>query len=90
MVAFTFANPLDVPLTNCRLSFEGSGTICPRRDTIEDVPESGEFKYEMNIKPWRQRWGQQANTLVAVFFSIEMIKVNGTTEVKIFNNWPGS
>ena len=86
MVNFTFTNPLDVPLTKCRLSFEGSGTICLRRDTIEDVPKSGEFKHEMNINPLRQRWSQQANTLVAVFSSNKMSNVNGSTEVKIFNN----
>ena len=86
MVTFTFTNPLDVPLTNCRLSFECSGAIWPRRDTVEDVPANGEFKHEMNINPRRQRWGQSANTLVAVFSSNEMNNVNGSAEVKVFNN----
>ena len=86
MVTFTFTNPLDVPLTNCRLSFEGSGAIWPRRDSVEDVPASGEFKHEMNISPRRQRWGQLANTLVAVFSSNEMSNVIGSTEVNIHNN----
>ena len=86
MVTFTFTNPLDVPLTNCRLTFEGSSAIWPIRDTVEDVPANGEFKHVMNINPRRQRWGQSVNTLVAVFSSNEMSNVNGSTEVKVFNN----
>jgi len=74
MVTFTFTNPLDVPLTNCRFTFEGSGAIWPTRDSVEDVPANGEFKHVMNINPQRQRWGQSVNTLVAVFSSNEMSK----------------
>ena len=86
MVTFTFTNPLDVPLTNCQLSFEGSGTIWPVNERVEDVPASGEFKHVVTVNPRRQRWGASARTLVAVFSSKEMSNVNGSVEVQVHNS----
>ena len=84
-VSFSFTNPLDVPLTNCQLSFEGSGAIWPMMEKVEDVPANGEFKHVVTINPRRQRWGALARTLVAVFSSTEMTNVNGSVEVQIYN-----
>ena len=86
IVTFSFTNPLDVPLTNCQLSFEGSGAIWPVNERVEDVPANGELKHVVTVNPRRQRWGASARTLVAVFSSKEMSNVDGSVEVNIYNN----
>ena len=81
VVTLSFANPLDVPLTNCKVTLEGSGTTLPVRESVQDVESKGQFSHELTVNPRRQ-----PKTLVAVFSSNEMNAVNGSMEVEVTTN----
>ena len=87
MVTLSFANPLDVPLTNCKITLECSGAILPIRESVQDVETKGQFSHELTINPRRQPWWSSGapKTLVAVFSSKEMNAVNGSVEVQVTN-----
>ena len=86
-VTLSFANPLDVPLTNCKVSLECSGAILPMRENVQDVEAKGQFSHELTVIPRKQPFGSSGakKTLAAVFSSNEMYAVNGSVEVEITN-----
>ena len=86
-ISLSFANPLDVPLTNCKVSLECSGAILPIRQRVPDLESKGQFSHELIINPRRQpEWSSGASkTLVAVFSSTEMHAVNGSVDVEVNN-----
>jgi hypothetical protein len=87
IVSLSFTNPLDVPLTNCKVNLECSGAIFPMSEKVEDVESKGEFKHAMTLNPRRQPWWSFGGekTMVAVFSSNEMKDVNGSAEVEVSN-----
>ena len=90
-VTLSFANPLDVPLTNCKVTLECSGAVLPIRESVPDVESKGQFSHELAINPGRQPlWSSGASkTLVAVFSSNEMTAVNGSVDFVITDTADG-
>ena len=86
-MTLSFTNPLDVPLTNCKVNLECSGAIWPMREVVADVDSNGQFTHEITLNPRPQPWwaSDAPKTLVAVFTSNEMSAVNGSAEVQVIN-----
>ena len=81
-ITLKFTNPLDIPLTNCRVNLECSGTIRPTREDVGDVPPKAEFYHTVTVRPRKKG----PRTFVALFSSEEMIDVNGSMKVDISEN----
>ena len=78
-ITLKFTNPLDIPLTNCRVNLECSGTIWPTKEDVTDVPPKAGFYHTVTVRPRKSG----SRTFVAVFSSEEMIDVCGSLKVDI-------
>ncbi|XP_050728969.1 hemocyte protein-glutamine gamma-glutamyltransferase-like [Eriocheir sinensis] len=77
---FSFTNPLDVPLTDCKLSVDGAGLMRPRAITIkQDVAPQAEFSHTIRFLP--RIHGQRK--IIATFNSKELFDVNGSKTVEV-------
>ncbi|CAL4062405.1 unnamed protein product [Meganyctiphanes norvegica] len=75
-----FKNPLDVPLTKCRLSVEGAGLLKSMAIAVEgDVAPNGQFEYTVEFNP--RVHGRRK--LIACFNSLELFNVNGVKSINI-------
>ena len=81
-ITLKFTNPLDIPLTNCRVNLECSGTIWPTKEDVTDVPPKAGFYHTVTVRPRKSG----SRTFVAVFSSEEMIDVCGSLKVDISEN----
>ena len=80
-VSMSFFNPLDVPLTRCSVNLECSGTIWPTKEKVQNIPPKSSFYNDVTVKP--RKTGSK--TCVGVFSAEEMIDVNGSVKVEVYN-----
>ena len=79
-----FTNPLDVPLTKCKVSLECSGTIWPSKDNVKDVGPKAGFYHTITVRPRKDTSSSGPKTFIAVFSSEEIVDVNGSLKVDIY------
>ena len=79
-----FTNPLDVPLTKCKISMECSGTIWPTKDTVKDIPAKAGFYHTVTIRPRKDTSTSGPKTFIATFSSEEIVDINGSLKVDIY------
>ena len=77
----SFTNPLDIPLTGCSISLECPGTIWPTKEKVRDVGVKAGFYHTITVKPRKSG----SKTFVVLFSSEEMIDVNGSIKVDVYN-----
>jgi len=76
----SFVNPLDVPLTECRLSVDGAGLMRPRAINLRgDVAPGETFTYSMRFLP-RVHGERQ---IIASFNSKELFDINGNKKIEV-------
>jgi hypothetical protein len=78
-IKLSFVNPLDVELTNCRLTTEAPGTIREVREKLPDVGPKATFIHSVLVTPRKSG----STCLVASFSSEEMIDVHGSVKLDI-------
>ena len=83
-VSLSFTNPLDVPLTNCKISLECSGTIWPTEEKVHDVAPKAGFFHTITVRPRKPTASSGPKTFIAVFSSEELVDVNGSLKVDIY------
>ena len=78
-VQISCPNPLEVPLTLCKLTIDGS-SFCPEiREKLQDIPPKSTVLQNVYIHP--KKVGKA--TLVATFASEEMIDVYGSCKLEV-------
>ncbi|CAG0922034.1 unnamed protein product [Notodromas monacha] len=78
-VAFSFKNPLNATLTDCRFMFEGPGLQRPRRVSIKDITPRENVVHTEKFTPKRE--GKRK--IVATFASKQLIDITGSTSVMV-------
>lgn len=80
-IQVSFMNPLDVPLTQCRITLDGSGAFDEVKHQLGDIPAKGRCLHTLVVRP--KKLGSGA--LVATFASEEMIDVYGSCKLEVFH-----
>ncbi|KAK5646601.1 hypothetical protein RI129_005065 [Pyrocoelia pectoralis] len=76
---FSFTNPIDVKLTNCKYTVEGHGLIRPKTVDFRDVNGKETVTFTETLTPTLAK----QRTLVASFSSKEMQGVQGSTSITV-------
>ena len=79
-IRLSFVNPLDVPLTRCRITLESPGAFYPISEQVSNVSAKRSFQHEVLVTPRRSGISTMA---VASFTSYEMIDVHGSVKLDI-------
>ncbi|CAL4061956.1 unnamed protein product, partial [Meganyctiphanes norvegica] len=75
---FVFKNPLDIPLTKCRLTLEGAGLLKSMAIAIEgEVSPNGMFEHTVEFPP--RIHGPRK--LIASFNSLELYNITGAKNI---------
>ena len=77
-IRLSFLNPLQVRLTECRITLECPGVFAPLSEKVEDVRGAKMFSHEALVVPRTAK----NSTIVACFTSREMIDVHGSAKLE--------
>eukprot|EP00095_Tigriopus_kingsejongensis_P000537 maker-scaffold356_size197960-snap-gene-0.33 protein:Tk00537 transcript:maker-scaffold356_size197960-snap-gene-0.33-mRNA-1 annotation:"hypothetical protein TcasGA2_TC013507" len=80
-VQITLTNPLEVPLTKCKMTLDGSGAFDEVKNSLADISPKMSITHSIMLKPKKMGGG----TLVATFASEEMIDVYGSCKFEVFH-----
>ncbi len=78
-VRLWFRNPLEVPLSRCKVTVETAG-LSPVKEAVPDVEPGATFTHTALVTPTKAGRGV---TLLASFGSEEMIDVHGSVKVDV-------
>ena len=77
-IRLSFVNPLEVPLTRCRITLESPGAFHQISEQVSNVAARRSFQHEVLVTPRRSG---VSTMVVANFSSKEMIDVHGSVKL---------